>query len=112
MLCFRGHRHSRLPLLPPDEQGSVWHPGVPQWMLDLLNGSDTLEVKENVCCVSVVIAIPDFPYSHLTNKEVSGIPVYLNRCSTCLTVATRLRSRKTYAVFPWSSPFPTSPTPT
>jgi len=47
-----------------------------QWMVDLLNGQDTLQAKENVCCVSVVLAIPDFPYSHLTNKEVSGIPVY------------------------------------
>lgn len=47
-----------------------------QWMVDLLNGEDTLHVKENVACVSVVLVIPDFPYGHLTNKEVSGIPVY------------------------------------
>jgi phosphoribosylamine--glycine ligase len=53
------------------------HDGDPaQWMLDLLLGNDTLKVKENVCCISVVMAIPDFPYSHLTNKEVSNIPVY------------------------------------
>lgn len=55
------------------------HEGDPvQWMLDKLNGRDTLEVKENMACVSVVLAIPDFPYSHFTTKEVSGIPVYLN----------------------------------
>lgn len=55
------------------------HEGDPaQWMVDLLKGRDTLKVKEGVACVSVVLAIPDFPYSKLTNKEVSNIPVYLN----------------------------------
>lgn len=53
------------------------HEGDPaQWMVDLLMGKDTLQVKENVACVSLVLAIPDWPYSHLTNKEVSGIPIY------------------------------------
>ena len=53
------------------------HEGDPaQWMLDLLNGADTLQVKENVCCVSVVIAVPDFPYSKATKKLVTGIPIY------------------------------------
>jgi len=52
------------------------HYGDPaQWMVDLLQGQDTLECDE-AHCVSVVLAIPDFPYSHLTNKEVSGIPIY------------------------------------
>lgn len=55
------------------------HEGDPaQWMLDKLGGRDTLEVKENVACVSVVLAIPDFPYSKMTNKEVSDIPVHLH----------------------------------
>jgi phosphoribosylamine--glycine ligase len=53
------------------------HEGDPaQWMLDCLNGTDTLKVKENQVCVSVVMALPDFPYSHFTSKEVSGIPIY------------------------------------
>jgi len=53
------------------------HDGDPvQWMVDLLNGRDTLQVKENVACVSIVMAIPDFPYSHATKKELTGIPVY------------------------------------
>jgi phosphoribosylamine--glycine ligase len=53
------------------------HEGDPaQWMVDLLNGRDTLQVKENVHCISIVKPIPDFPFSHLTNKEVSNIPVY------------------------------------
>ena len=53
------------------------HEGDPaQWMLDLLLGKDTLKVKENVVCVSVVMAIPDFPYSKYTSKMLHGIPVY------------------------------------
>jgi phosphoribosylamine--glycine ligase len=53
------------------------HTGDPaQWMVDLLHGKDSLKVKMDVCCVTVVLAIPDFPYSHLTAKEVTGIPVY------------------------------------
>jgi phosphoribosylamine--glycine ligase len=47
-----------------------------QWMVDLLQGKDTISFKDKEVCVSVVMAIPDFPYSKLTNKEVSGIPVY------------------------------------
>lgn len=53
------------------------HEGDPaKWMLDLLTGNDTLEVKENIACVSVVMATGDFPNSHLTLKEVTGIPIY------------------------------------
>lgn len=46
-----------------------------QWMLDGLNGKDTIEAVEGEVCVSVVIALPDFPYSKITNKELCGIPV-------------------------------------
>lgn len=47
-----------------------------QWMLDLLNGEDTIEAVDGEVSVSVVMAIPDFPYSKLTAKEVTGIPIY------------------------------------
>ena len=46
------------------------------WMLDLLQGKDSIKFTDKEVCVSVVVAIPDFPYSKLTNKEVCGIPVY------------------------------------
>lgn len=46
------------------------------WMLDLLHGKDSIQFVDKEVCVSVVMAIPDFPYSKLTNKEVCGIPVY------------------------------------
>jgi phosphoribosylamine--glycine ligase len=45
-------------------------------MVDLMNGEDTLQAKAGAACISVVMAIPDFPYSKLTKKELSGIPVY------------------------------------
>ena len=47
-----------------------------QWMLDLLHGEDTIEFKDGEVCVSVIVAIPDFPLSKLTRKEVCGVPVY------------------------------------
>lgn len=46
-----------------------------QWMLDLVNGKDTMECVENEVCVSVLIALPDFPYSKITNKDLCGIPI-------------------------------------
>lgn len=46
-----------------------------QWQLDLLNGEDTIEAIEGEVCISVVIALPDFPYSKITNKELCGIPI-------------------------------------
>ena len=51
------------------------HKGDPcEWMLDLLNGEDTLKVSKDVA-VGVVISMPDYPYDHLTKDELSGIPI-------------------------------------
>lgn len=47
-----------------------------QWMLDLLEGRDTLKFNAGEVSISLVMAIPDFPYSKITNKEVCGIPIY------------------------------------
>lgn len=46
-----------------------------QWMLDMLHGKNTLQVRGDTA-IGVVVAIPDFPYSHLTQKEVDGVPIY------------------------------------
>lgn len=46
-----------------------------QWMLDGMNGQDTIEAIEGEVCVSVVVALPDFPYSKITNKDLCGIPI-------------------------------------
>lgn len=78
-----------------DKQGNVWplefttrpgwplfqiqqavHKGDPaQWMLDLINGKDTFTPSEDVS-VGVVVALPDFPYSKITKKDLFGYPVY------------------------------------
>ena len=51
------------------------HPDVANWMLDLLEGKDTFQPYDDVA-VGVVVTMPEFPYSHLTRKEVTGFPVW------------------------------------
>jgi len=77
-----------------DEDGNPWpleftaRPGWPsfnvvqclheepvEWMIDLINGHDSFRPATDVA-VGVVCAIPDYPVSHFTKKEVSGIPLY------------------------------------
>lgn len=47
-----------------------------EWLLDLANGKDAKSILYDRLAVGVVMAIPDYPYSHLTRKEVVGVPVY------------------------------------
>ncbi len=47
-----------------------------QWMKEILDGECPDPWVRNDIAVGVVMSIPDYPYSHVTNKEVSGIPVY------------------------------------
>lgn len=47
-----------------------------QWMADKIQGRDTLKIRMDEVCVSVLMALPDFPYSKITNKELCGIPIY------------------------------------
>jgi len=61
-------------------------PGWPCFQLQLsINKGDFVQnlyenrapkFKFNTITTGVVLAIPDFPYSHLTGKEVNGIPVF------------------------------------
>lgn len=52
------------------------HKGDPvEWMLDLLDGRDTLKVSKDIAC-GVVVSMPDYPYSRLTKKECSGYPLF------------------------------------
>lgn len=52
------------------------HRGDPaEWMVDMLDGKDTLRVSKDVAC-GVVISMPDFPYGNLTKKECSGYPLF------------------------------------
>lgn len=47
-----------------------------QWVLDLVEGRDTRQVIYDLPCISVVLTIPEYPYSHLTGKELEGFPIY------------------------------------
>ena len=55
----------------------VLHKGDPvKWLMELHNGRDQRNAEMNTVAIGVVVSIPDYPYSHLTRKEVTGIPVY------------------------------------
>lgn len=47
-----------------------------EWLRDLCDGIDAENVVLNKIAVGVVMSIPDYPYSRITNKEVIGVPVY------------------------------------
>lgn len=47
-----------------------------QWMVDLAEGRDARNWMMDKVALGVVLSIPDYPYSHLTRKEVIGIPIY------------------------------------
>lgn len=47
-----------------------------QWMLDLVNGKDTMQARANEVSISVVVTIPDYPFSTYTGKKIEGIPIY------------------------------------
>lgn len=46
------------------------------WLRDLACGKDSAELIFDRPAVGIVVAIPDYPYSHITRKEVIGVPVY------------------------------------
>ena len=47
-----------------------------EWLMDLVDGKDSLALDTKQISTGVVLSVPDYPYSHLTRKEVVGIPVY------------------------------------
>ena len=52
------------------------HKGDPiEWMLDLIDGKDTLKVSSDIAC-GVVISMPDYPYGRVTKKENTGFPMF------------------------------------
>ncbi len=48
---------------------------VATWMIDAIHGDDTADFYEDIAA-GVVVTIPDYPYSKLTNKDVWGYPVW------------------------------------
>jgi phosphoribosylamine--glycine ligase len=79
-----------------DEDGNPWpleftmRPGWPtyniqqalhtgdhaEWLANLAAGKDMKNFILDRVATGVVMAIPDFPYSHITRKEVTGVPIY------------------------------------
>lgn len=79
-----------------DEKGTPWpleftmRPGWPtfniqqalhtgdsvEWLYDLAQGKDARIVAMDRPALGVVLSVPDYPYSHLTRKEVVGTPIY------------------------------------
>lgn len=52
------------------------HVGDPvEWLAALASGEDVGTLKDKIA-IGVVLSIPDYPYSHLTQKEVVGVPIY------------------------------------
>lgn len=47
-----------------------------EWLMDLWSGRDARNWVMNAVATGVVVSIPDYPYSHLTRKEVIGVPIY------------------------------------
>jgi phosphoribosylamine--glycine ligase len=45
-------------------------------MMELAEGTDAENIIPNMVATGVVMAIPDFPYSHATKKETCDIPIY------------------------------------
>jgi len=47
-----------------------------EWLYDLAQGRDSRPFIMDTVAIGVVVSVPDFPYSHLTRKEVVGSPIY------------------------------------
>lgn len=47
-----------------------------EWLVELAEGRDEGNWILDEIAVGVVLSIPDYPYSHITRKEVTGIPLY------------------------------------
>ena len=69
-------------------------------MLDALHGRDTFAPSEDIA-VGIVVAMPDFPYSRITRKDVCGFPLWgvtaknrywLHPCEMMLGTAPVLRN--------------------
>ena len=45
------------------------------WLHDLATGKDSHPFFLDRLAVGVVLSVPDYPYSHMTRKEVTGIPI-------------------------------------
>jgi len=47
-----------------------------EWLYELAMGRDSRSISLDTIAIGVVLSLPDYPYSHVTRKEVTGIPIY------------------------------------
>jgi phosphoribosylamine--glycine ligase len=47
-----------------------------QWLYELAMGTDTRPFFLDLIAIGVVLSVPDYPYSHVTRREVTGIPLF------------------------------------
>lgn len=47
-----------------------------EWLLALVEGRDARNWRLDTLAIGVVLSVPDYPYSRLTGKDVTGIPIY------------------------------------
>jgi phosphoribosylamine---glycine ligase len=47
-----------------------------EWLYDLATGKDAHPFFLDQIAIGVVLSVPDYPYSHVTRKEVTGIPLF------------------------------------
>lgn len=47
-----------------------------EWLMELAEGRDSRNWIMDKVAIGVVMTIPDYPYSHATKKEITGIPLY------------------------------------
>ena len=47
-----------------------------QWLYDLATGKDARPFATERLAIGAILSVPDYPYSHITRKEVVGIPIY------------------------------------
>lgn len=62
---------------PAKSNEMALQPGDPvQWMLDLVNGKDTMQCNTEDVSISVVVTLPPFPSKDAKDQEIEGVPIY------------------------------------
>ncbi len=88
---------------PTLQMQQTLHHGDPvEWLIDLAHGDDAHNCSYKDVVLGVVLSIPDYPYSHITRKDVCGVPIYIDLddwsnihfCECCLGEAPDIQTMK------------------
>lgn len=61
---------------PTSNIQSILHANYIDFLCALADGYEKNDVSLNVVAIGACLVVPDFPYSHITRKEVIGMPIY------------------------------------